>query len=100
MRYATLKEMDEAGVDVRAWCFACGRGARIDAIIWWLFRDRGWPMELDQARRRFTCSGCGSSADVLLVPATRPPRPPASAADVVAAYFHHQRSLAKKARRR
>lgn len=98
MRYATLKELDEAGVDVRLWCFACGRGAEIDAIIWWKFRDRGWPMELELAARRFTCSSCRSSADVLIVPATRPKRPPATAADLVAAFFHQQRSLAKKAR--
>jgi hypothetical protein len=95
----TLRAIDEAGQDLRLWCFRCGRGARVDAIIWRLFEARDWAQVLPMAARRFRCTGCGSSDQVALYPARRPNRAPASGASVIAGYFHRCRAAAKHARR-
>lgn len=95
----TLKALDEAGLDVRAWCYRCARAGHVDAIIWQLFAERGWPMDMASAAPRFRCEECDRSDQVLLVPATRPKRPSWTGADAVAAFFHGMRSAAKKARR-
>ncbi|PZQ20578.1 MAG: hypothetical protein DI569_15095 [Sphingopyxis macrogoltabida] len=95
----TLKDLDDAGKDVRAWCFDCARGDRIDAIIWKLFADRGWPMGLADAAPRFRCRQCGSAAAVHLYPATRPYLPPMTATDMAALIFFGARKAAKSSRR-
>lgn len=59
----TLQDLDERGHEVRAWCWACGRGAVTFSIIWQKFDAKGWPQDLASAASRFTCSQCGSSAD-------------------------------------
>lgn len=97
-RYTTLDQIDRAGHDLRLWCYACARGATIDAIIWQRFAERGLPLMLDQARRHFPCRRCGAR-DCLIVPATRPPMIGDPLKNLIAAFFHGQRSAAKKAAR-
>lgn len=96
----TLKDLDDRHQDVRAWCFACARGAVIDSIVWQRFAARGWPQDLCSAAARFTCSGCRSAVDVALYPARRPPAPPNAAALLVEAWFHGMRGAHKRGRRR
>ncbi len=91
----TLKDLDDAGRDVRAWCFACGRGALFPAIIWRDFAARGRAIELVALARKFPCSVCRSSADVVLIPATRPPAPPDAMTQLVAKFFFMARSAPK-----
>lgn len=98
MRYATLKDIDDAGHDIRLWCFACGRGARMDSNIWMVFEQRGRAIDLNAATARFPCTRCRSAANVLILPATRPHRT-TTPADLIAGYFHAMRSAAKKAKR-
>lgn len=98
MRFATLKEIDQAGYDIRLWCFACARGTVIDGIIWARFEDRGLPIDIDAARERFPCKACRSAAQVLVLPATAVSRRIITPADFVAAYFHALRSASKKAK--
>jgi hypothetical protein len=100
MRYTTLKEIDRAGFDVRLWCFLCGRGATIDGIIWSLFEDRGWSIDLISARQRFPCKTCRSSADVLIIPARAQRSRQVSTTAFVAAYFHGLRGQGKRAKKR
>lgn len=95
----TLRDLDEAGKDVRAWCFDCARGTRIDTLIWELFVERHWPMGLDAAARQFRCQQCRSSLHVGLFPATRPYHSPMTGADVAAAIFFGARKAAKAERR-
>lgn len=100
MRYASLKDIDDAGHDIRLWCFACGRTATKDSIIWMVFEERGWPIALDAAAAKFPCKACRSAEHVRILPATRPWRRPTSPIELVAAYFHEMRSAAKKRNRR
>lgn len=99
MRYATLKDIDDAGHDIRLWCFACGRGVRMDSNIWMVLQQRGQAIALDAATPRFRCTGCRSAASVLILPATRPPSS-TTPADLIAGYFHAMRAAGKKAKRR
>lgn len=100
MRFATIQDIDRAGHDLRVWCFACARGDRIDPIVWQLFADRGWAMDLPAGSVRFRCKCCRSSADVLIVPASRPHRDLSTApADIVVAFFHAMRAQAKERKR-
>ncbi|MDH7640527.1 hypothetical protein [Sphingomonas oryzagri] len=102
-RFATLKDICSAGYDLRLWCYACARAEQIDAGIWRQFEQRGWPIELEAARRRFRCRCCQSRDDVLIVPG-RPAPSQADAplpsfengADMVAWFYHHNRALKKK----
>lgn len=95
----TIRTIDEAGQDLRLWCYRCARGGRIAAIVWQLFAERGWDDALPIAATRFRCTECGER-DVLILPATRPPMILAGATEqLVAAYFHKSRALAKKAKR-
>ena len=95
----TLRDLDEAGKDVRAWCFECARGERVDTMIWAKFAERHWPMELDAAARQFRCSRCSSSEHVGLFPATRPEYPPMTANDFAAALFFGAKAAAKTGKR-
>ena len=95
----TLKDLDDRGHDARAWCFGCQRFKHIDTIIWQRFAARGWAMELNAAAPRFRCIRCRSSAQVALFPATRPPAPMVTGADMVAAIFFGARKAAKAAKR-
>ncbi|WP_226998640.1 hypothetical protein [Tardibacter chloracetimidivorans] len=89
----TIKDLDDAGHDLRLWCYACEREGMIDSIIWEAFVAKGWPIELDQARRRFKCKKCRSSRDVLLVAATRPkPDREITWSNVVHAWFFSRKS--------
>lgn len=97
--HMTLKELDEAGRDVRAWCFDCQRGEIVDTIIWQRFEARGWPMTIDTAAPRFRCKECRSSAAVRLYPASRPPTPPNAASLLVEGFFFKMRSMAKQRKR-
>lgn len=94
----TLQQLDDRGHDVRAWCWTCARGAVTDSIIWQKFAAKRWAQDLDAAAARFTCTGCGSSADVTLYPARRPPTPHDAASRLVVGWFHTMRS-ANKSRR-
>jgi hypothetical protein len=89
----TLKDLDAAGRDVRAWCFGCARGQVVDAMIWKRFDASGWDMGLSAAAARFRCKGCGSAADVRLYPAWREPVPANAAARLVERFFHDMRAL-------
>ncbi len=94
----TLKELDESGHDIRAWCFDCARGAVIDSIMWQRFEARGWPMELELAAARFPCRKCRSSEHVRLFPASRPQTPHNAPALLVEAFFHGMRSIGKRSK--
>lgn len=96
----SLQDLDDRGHDVRAWCFACGRGAVIDSIIWQRFAARGWAQDLHSAACRFRCRSCRSAASVALYPTRRPPAPANSASLLVEAWFHGLRGAHKRARRR
>lgn len=101
----SLLDIDEMGCNIRAWCYACQHTAVIDPVIRYRFERRGWSIYVDEARLRFRCSACGSSADVLLVPASihyveRPPPEPISWEREVVAFFHRSRAEDKAARRR
>lgn len=94
VRYSSLRNIDEAGFDLRLWCYHCCRGATVDGIIWQLFEDRGWSTGLDAARQRLPCRACGAR-DCLIVPArARGPRPK-DAIGVVVTLFFHFRSTGK-----
>lgn len=95
----TLRDLDEAGKDVRAWCFECARGERVDTMIWTKFAERNWPMGLVTAARQFRCSGCSSSEHVGLFPATRPEYPPMTANDFAAALFFGAKAASKTGKR-
>lgn len=88
----TLKDLDDAWRDVRAWCFACARGEVLDTMIWERFDANGWDMALDIAAARFRCNGCGSSAEVRLYPAWREPIPANAPARLVERFFHGMRA--------
>ncbi len=92
----TLKDLDDAGHDVRAWCFACGRGALFPAVVWREFAARGRAIELRALARKFPCSECRSAADVLLIPATRPPAPADSMTQLIAKFFFMARKAPKR----
>lgn len=92
----TLKDLDEAGHDVRAWCWTCGRGAVFPSIIWRDFAKRGRAIELRALARKFPCSACGSSADVMLIPATRPHAPVDAMERLVAKFFFMARGAPKR----
>ena len=94
----TLQQLDDRGHDVRAWCWTCARGAVTDSIIWQKFAAKKWPQDLEAAAARFTCSGCGSSADVALYPASREPVPGNAGARLVEHWFHNLRSNGKPRR--
>lgn len=97
MRFRTLRQIDEAGHDIRIWCFRCARSKEIDGAIWFAFSERGWPIELDLAATRFTCRRCRRCDQVLIVPASREPQLEFSRQ--VVKYFHDQRALRKALRR-
>ena len=92
----TLKELDDAGRDVRAWCFACARGSLVDTMIWQKFAERGWPMTLEQAAAHFRCEACGSAEHVGLFPIERPPAPANAASLLVEGFFHGMRGKRKR----
>lgn len=94
----TLQDLDQRDRDVRAWCFACGRGAVTDTIVWQKFAAKNWPQDLAAAARRFTCSACGSSADVALFPTRRAPAPHDASTRLVVGWFHAMRSANKPRR--
>lgn len=88
----TLKDLDDAGLDIRVWCYSCQRTERIDSIIWEDFVAKGWAVEIEEARKRFKCKKCRTSKNVLLVAAKRPKQKPMTTAQVVEAIFFHHRS--------
>lgn len=101
MRPGSLKDFDDNGLNVRIWCFDCGRGAVVDSIIWRMFKSRGWPDDLASATRRFKCKCCGSADGVLLLPTYRPKEEsPVTWERVLVGWFHNQRAERKKERRK
>ncbi|NMN07525.1 MULTISPECIES: hypothetical protein [unclassified Novosphingobium] len=96
-RYRTIKDIDRAGLDLRLWCYACQHTAVLDGIIWSTFEDRGFPLEIDQARAHFRCRRCRSK-DVLLIPARATGFRPKGPENIAAAWFFARRSAAKKRR--
>lgn len=94
----TLQDLDAARRDVRAWCFACARGEKVDTIVWQRFAARGWPMLIGVAAARFTCRGCGSAAQVGLFPIGRPPLRANEGALLVEAFFHGMRRIHKRSK--
>lgn len=96
MRFATIRALDDAGLDLRIWCYGCGRGADIDSNHWIVFTERGWPIDLAGARDHLRCSACGARGEsLLLLPAPRPPGV-SDALNLVAWYFHSERNRRKK----
>lgn len=96
-RFATIKDIDRAGFDLRLWCYSCQRDAIVDGIVWMDFEERGLPLDVDAARRHFRCKRCGAR-DCLIVPtAARGPRP-TDAKGMGAAIFFACRAAAKKRR--
>lgn len=97
-RWVTIRQLDDAGMEIRAWCFACARGGVIGSGIWKKFSNHD--LTLIEARARFPCKMCRSSADVLLLPATAEmvTVKPMSWADEVASFFHASRSARKRRR--
>lgn len=92
MRFCTLKDVDAAGLDLRVWCQGCGRTHDVDGSVWLAFAERGWSIDLIEARRRFRCTTCRSAELVVLVPARRPPAEPAKSWTAeVEAFFHANR---------
>ena len=92
MRYHTIKDVDAAGLDLRVWCQGCGRTHEVDSIIWMAFVERGWSIDLVEARRRFRCTICRTSEAVILLTARRPlPEAPRTWAQEVEAFFHGNR---------
>jgi hypothetical protein len=56
----TLQELDEAGLDLRAWCYACMRAETIDPA-----NVRANPTStIAKLATRLRCRHCGSKADV------------------------------------
>jgi hypothetical protein len=96
VRKLSIRDLDDADLELRAWCFACARGEVVSSAIWQKFERKGWPIDLIGARPRFRCKQCRSSADVILLPAT--PRGSGSWAGMVAAFFHSHRSAGKRRR--
>jgi len=93
---STLQALDDAGLDLRLWCYRCARAAVVDSIIWQRFERNGWPTDLPAARSRFRCKECRSSGDILIVPTKRPPPPANAAEQLVAGIFHFWRGQSKK----
>jgi len=48
----------------------------VELAIWERFNAKCWPEHLNGAAAYFRCSSCRSSADVLLLPASREKAPP------------------------
>ncbi|MCP3730396.1 hypothetical protein M9978_08135 [Sphingomonas sp. MG17] len=94
-RYRTLKEIDDAGHDLRLWCYRCQRAAVIGSIIWQHFESRGLSLAIADATPRFPCRQCGAR-DCLILPASRPPISDRDATELVAGFFHAMRSASKK----
>ncbi|WP_047170177.1 hypothetical protein [Rhizorhabdus histidinilytica] len=96
MRYATLRDLDEAGLDIRVWCYGCARHADIWSGLWAEFERKGWSTELGDLPARFRCTRNrhdGTRHDVLIIPTKRPP--PRPWAEEVAAFFHGSRAARK-----
>lgn len=104
----TLQDLDDRGHDLRAWCFTCARGARVQIF----YVRRFAALTLAAAAPHFRCLACDSSAAVALYPATRhhsmpapkdaPARDPdrvMTGADMVAAIYFGARAAAKAAKR-
>jgi hypothetical protein len=73
----------------------------VDSIIWRQFEKQGKPIGLEAAARHFRCRGCGSGANVLLVPTHRPEEAsPVTWERVCWSWFHTERSERKKGPRR
>lgn len=94
----TIRELDQAGMDLMVRCRGCAREDRVDAIVWWRFEEKGWDDALEAALTRFRCRTCGDRA-VAIEPVPRPPAPANAAEQLVAGIFHRNRSSTKKARR-
>lgn len=104
----TLQQLDDRGLDVRAWCWTCGRGSTIALHYLRRFAD----LDLTTGAARFRCLTCDSADAVALYPASRRHLMPARAAepaldpdriitatDLVAAFFFGARAAAKAAKR-
>lgn len=101
MIYETLRDLDEAGLDLRVWCYGCGRAVAVWSGIWADWERRGWSIGIDDARSRFRCSrgdGLEPSHEVLIVPATR--APPRSWEGEVTSFFHSANKERKRQRGR
>lgn len=59
----------------------------MEPAIWERFHARGWPEHLEGAAAHFRCSSCRSSADVLLLPASREKAPPVPEDDEADGWF-------------
>lgn len=94
-RYRTLKEIDEAGHDLRLWCYHCQRAGHVDAIIWMKFEQRGLSSAIADATPRFPCRQCGAR-DCLILPATRPGRIGDPGANLIAGWFHRMRGESRR----
>ncbi|MES2494659.1 MAG: hypothetical protein V4618_00965 [Pseudomonadota bacterium] len=101
MRYETLRDLDEAELDLRVWCYGCARHADIWSGHWADFERKGWSIRLDELPPRFRCKRNrhdGTRHDVLLIPTKRPP--PISWERQVAGAFHAFRKERKAGRRK
>lgn len=96
-RFATIRDIDRAGFDLRLWCYACQRDAVIDGIVWLDFEERGLPLDIAGARRHFRCSRCGARECLIVPTRARGPRP-TDARSIGAALFFAARAAAKRKR--
>jgi hypothetical protein len=97
VRFETLRDLDEAGLDVRIWCYGCGRAVDVWSGIWADWERVGRSIRIEDARTIFRCSrdnGMEPSHDVLIVAATRPP--PRLWEQEVAGFFHASRKERKR----
>lgn len=86
----TIKDLDNAGVDLRVWCYRCQREKVIASDIWIVFLQRGWSIDMIEARPRFRCKRCEGNDQILLVGARRVPEK--SWSDQVHHWFFASRS--------
>lgn len=101
MRYESLRDLDDAGLDLRVWCYGCARHVDVWSGYWADWERKGWSIRIEELAPRFRCTrdaGHGRPHEVLLIPTRRPP--PRSWEQEVAGYFHASRAARKAGRRR
>lgn len=94
----TLDDVCAAGFDIRAWCFRCARGADRSAVgIRYVYRQRGYSLELVDVAKRFICTECRRSDAVRLFPCKPlPPVPGEAHLHVIGDIFRWNRAARKR----
>lgn len=100
MRYESLRDLDDAELDLRVWCYGCARHIDVWSGYWADWERKGWSIRLEDLPARFRCTQNrydGTDHRVLLLPTRRPP--PKSWEQEVAGFFHAYRIVRKAGRR-